>query len=1114
MQVKKISYGLKKLTSAIKASHLAYAGLLVGQVVSQSAQAAPEGGVVVGGDGSITAQDLTTIIDQKTDLLAIDWDSFNLTEEELVRFLQPDSSSIVLNRILDQNPSTIRGAIESNGHVILANPRGVLFTETATVNVGAITAAGLDMDSSEFMSGNFSFQGENGSAGVVVNRGVINASSAVLVGKQVTNAASGLISAEIVSLAAADEAVLTFDADGMIGVKITKEVMENQLGVDSAVLNEGAIDGAQVLMEAKVSGDLFSSAVNNKGTVRARGIDTSGGKIRLFGGGAEVVNSGALDASGTYGGEVEIEGDSVEHRGVVSVRGDAGAGGSVRVLGDEVVVSGAIDARGIGGGGEILVGGDYQGKNAEIRNANKTTVAADAVIDASGIGNGDGGKVIVWADGGTHFAGVVRAESGELGGDGGFVETSGKVNLYLGEDSMFVSTLSHGRGETGEWLLDPGWLDIADSCSTNCISTAALEGALSSNNVTITVTDADTASGLAVVDDGDPATDYADGIRVSDNLDWNTTNALTLDSFSDVEIGNGVVITASDADLVVIAGGSFTSEGSVSVNSFSLNVGGNGADSTNSLGSVTATSGTVTGGTGLDVFTLSSADDSVVVDGDLQFTLGANIVFSAVEMLDTGSGTDIVTGADGAGWALKGAGQAESSGITFIGADELFAASAGLTGTAGDDSFVLTAIGDVVVDGLTFKNLSDVNGSTGNDTVDASNFVAGLTLTGTNKEISADTLLFSDIENGVASLLTGSSGADLFSIVADNTVDIAGIRVSGLNTVNADLGSDDVIASGPVTLTGNSGEASTAAIDFSGIDTVTAGSLIGSDNNDTFVITGPNAVTAYDIAFSGISSIDTKLGSDSVTGASGIDWVLTAGIDEAENSGITFTGVETLIADLAGLIGSASDENYTLEDNGDVVVSSLTFQSLTAVDAGGGSDTISLASNTNATLNGTDGEASIRGLDFSNIESVTSATLVGSDAGDRYLVTGADSIVANAIAFAGISSVTAGSGDDTATGLNGEDWSLNGSGGAVNNGITFANVETFVADAAGLVGTASDESYTLENDGDVVVGGLIFRSLTGVDAAGGSDTIALISLADATLNGTDGEASIRGLDFS
>ena len=119
--------------------------------------AAPVGGSVVGGSGSISQSNLTTTINQTTQNLAINWQSFDVKTNERVEFIQRNTSSIALNRILSNNGSVIQGQIDANGQVILVNPNGVFFSSTATVNVGGLIASSLDMTPSDFMNGNYIF---------------------------------------------------------------------------------------------------------------------------------------------------------------------------------------------------------------------------------------------------------------------------------------------------------------------------------------------------------------------------------------------------------------------------------------------------------------------------------------------------------------------------------------------------------------------------------------------------------------------------------------------------------------------------------------------------------------------------------------------------------------------------------------------------------------------------------------------------------------------------------------------------------------------------------------------------------------------------------------------
>ena len=54
-------------------------------------------------------------------------------------------------------------------------------------------------------------------------------------------------------------------------------------------------------------------------------------------------------------------------------------------------------------GGTVLVGGDYQGKNPDILNADYNFVDPQVTIKADSLGQGSGGKVIFWSNKATHF---------------------------------------------------------------------------------------------------------------------------------------------------------------------------------------------------------------------------------------------------------------------------------------------------------------------------------------------------------------------------------------------------------------------------------------------------------------------------------------------------------------------------------------------------------------------------------------------------------------------------------------------------------------------------------------------------------------------------------------
>jgi len=67
---------------------------------SLSGTAAPLGGRVVGGSATISSPSPTTlIINQTSQNAIINWNSFNISTGETVKFIQPNRSSISLDRV-------------------------------------------------------------------------------------------------------------------------------------------------------------------------------------------------------------------------------------------------------------------------------------------------------------------------------------------------------------------------------------------------------------------------------------------------------------------------------------------------------------------------------------------------------------------------------------------------------------------------------------------------------------------------------------------------------------------------------------------------------------------------------------------------------------------------------------------------------------------------------------------------------------------------------------------------------------------------------------------------------------------------------------------------------
>ncbi len=104
------------------------------------------------------------------------------------------------------------------------------------------------------------------------------------------------------------------------------------------------------------------------------------------------------------------------------------------------------------GGGKVLIGGDYLGIG-DYENALFTKIDATSTLQAKALKKGSGGRVIVWSEAFTHITGTIDARGGEFEGPGGFIETSSKGRLDVGNANI---ELSAPNGKGGTWLLDPG----------------------------------------------------------------------------------------------------------------------------------------------------------------------------------------------------------------------------------------------------------------------------------------------------------------------------------------------------------------------------------------------------------------------------------------------------------------------------------------------------------------------------------------------------------------------------------------------------------------------------------------------------------------------------------
>lgn len=159
-QIKEASLSAS-LKSFLSTSTNLSARVLSGAVVvavsafASNANALPSGGSVEAGSGSATITNPTatsTRITQTTDKVIINWNSFDTSAGETVRFIQPGDTSIALNRITNGQKTIFDGNLQSNGKVWIINPNGMLFNSNASVRVGSLLLSTANISSNNFLN--------------------------------------------------------------------------------------------------------------------------------------------------------------------------------------------------------------------------------------------------------------------------------------------------------------------------------------------------------------------------------------------------------------------------------------------------------------------------------------------------------------------------------------------------------------------------------------------------------------------------------------------------------------------------------------------------------------------------------------------------------------------------------------------------------------------------------------------------------------------------------------------------------------------------------------------------------------------------------------------------
>ncbi|EBN9042534.1 filamentous hemagglutinin N-terminal domain-containing protein, partial [Salmonella enterica] len=922
----------------------------------------PTGGQIVAGQGSISTSGNQMTVNQNTQGMVTNWNSFDIGKNHTVQFVQPGSSAVALNRVTGGHESQILGTLKANGQVMLINPAGVMFGKGAKVNTAGMVASTKNISNEDFMAGRYTFSGGSQPGAEIVNQGSLTTTKGgyiVLAADRVRNQGEIRTPGGRVVLAAADRVTLQLDNTGLTAVSVNGSV------VNALAENRGLISATngQVYLTARGKDMLLNTVVNNSGTVEAKGLSERGGEIVLDGGDSGVVSqSGMLlaDSDSGRGGKITLEGQNIHL-----------AGGSL------------ISATGETGGGEVYVGGGWQGKDSSIRHASKVVMDKTAVIDVSAKARGQGGTAVLWSDDYTNFRGTILARGGLQGGDGGRVETSSHHNLQAFGDV----DASAVKGNAGEWLLDPFDITVVSgSTDTDVNEGAGNDGIFTPDTGTSQVSNgtinnrlnSGTNVTIKTAKENSGSTQWGN-ITVNADISHTATNnvSLTLEADGNINITNhSITSTTGKLDVNLLGAGSH--DGTITLNN--ATVSSNGGNIT--LGQLNAGSDGTTSGLAVSI-----------TNSTLNATSAGNISITANNGTTLGNGTlsgneVSVSASSGTGDALvinlssnlTAAGNLTVSGDTSATGNKYGIHTSDSQFTAGD-TLNMTAEAAGGTDGA-FK-ASDINVSAQNAVMKGTSGGAG----GTGVWLTGNVTNTRDGGNlTITGTTTGSGNSIGVNVLANLTANGTGnLNITGKGAQGVGVKVDGkTLTGGNVTVTGTSGnsngkglEVKGGTLNATGGNIALTGCMTGRNGGFGAHIYSGSSFTARDnITITGYAMDGTNGGLNLNGGTFNATSTVLNGTSQNNNLGAKVGGVITVSQGNLSLSGTANRVNSAPNVTG--VVSDGTL-SITV-----SSGTLNVTGKVNDTANNPTSASTTRGLSLVNTTlNATEVSLSGEVAGGR-----------------------------------------------------------------------------------------------------------------------------------
>lgn len=449
---------------------------------------------------------------------------FGVSQDQIANFLSTPDIQNILGRVVGGDASVINGLIQvsgSNANLYLLNPAGIIFGTNAAINVPgsftATTANGIGIGGGWFNAtgtNNYAalvgtpdqFTFATSQPGAIVNAGNLS----VATGEKLTLLGGTVINTGTLTAPGGEITIAAVPGGSLVRLSQPGSLLS--IEIEPLATAGSSAPSLPQLLTGGTASSATGLTVNPSGQV----VLTTGTAVPATPGVAIV--SGTVNASNPVSGQT---------------------GGTVQVIGQKVglVDSSLINVSGDAGGGAALIGGDYKGQGT-IPNAKLTTIGLNVAIRANALTSGDGGKIIAWSDDTTQVYGTLSARGGATSGNGGFIETSGKVALTTTGATVDASA---PNGQAGTWLLDPSDITIDDAGAANgTFVPPALFDPPASTNVRATQIEA--------------ALDAGTNVSISTASGAGGTGTITVNSTIDKTAGGNANLTLTGTTITFNAG--------------------------------------------------------------------------------------------------------------------------------------------------------------------------------------------------------------------------------------------------------------------------------------------------------------------------------------------------------------------------------------------------------------------------------------------------------------------------------------------------------------------------------------------------------------------------------